>query len=944
VALRRRALRAFDRCICARHAKAAREARHEAHLIILKAKKDSWEKFSNTFNRFTPLSKIWSLIKCFTNKRNSSYKILHLIIKNQHFSTPTDVATQFAAHYHRVSAHDQYTEQLHTTLNTTLATCHFQSDNTEDYNHLFTLYELQLAISKSGTTSVGPDQLAYAFFKNLTESGLVNFLSGLNQLWVDGTFPETWSHSTLIPLLKSRKPPSDPASYRPISLASCASKIFERMVNQRLRTYLESNQILSPHQNGFRPGHSTADSLIHLIDSAQRGFHNKYVTVALFLDLKAAFDKVHHSTLLIKLHKVGVRGRLATFIQNFINQRTFSVRCGNTSSGPSAQQHGVPQGCVLSPTLFLIVINDVFNDIYSISQQFKFSIYADDLAVWFTHPSIDRANHFIQLALNHINDWCCRWGLQISPAKSASMAFSNQFKHLEPVTPLNLDGQNIPFVTTFKYLGITLDRRLTFTAHIADIKQRCSRRLNILKCIAGREWGSDRRTLLHLYTALIRSILDYNAFLFDHISKTNAKHLEAIQNSALRIATGAFRTTPTYNLNIDTNIPTLEQRRKYLLLRFYVKARSRPNNPALYVLEHLPSNRNYTKLQKQNPTISMRIKQVLNNFNITIPTIAPAPSLTPFWTYSPINTNLLFSMAKTDIHPAEILATFHQFQEDHQDFSFFYTDGSRAEDRTGASFVFKKFSQSFRLSDFHSVYSAEVAAILAALQYIKNRSINKAIICSDSQSAIFALSSLHNSSHPTIDKIRRILSSIPNYQIKFLWIPGHTGIPGNDRADSAAKASLYDPPRNNIACPASDFLSTVHKKFKTYLQTQWNENPHFHLHAIKPNIASWATANQNTREKEIILARLRLGHTNTTHLFLITQTPPPTCTRCHTRYTIQHMLIDCPRYATARQPLIRHAAANRLPLTLPALLGDSNPDMIDLLFAFLHSTRLELFI
>ena len=76
-------------------------------------------------------------------------------------------------------------------------------------------------------------------------------------------------------------------------------------------------------------------------------------------------------------------------------------------------------------------------------------------------------------------------------------------------------------------------------------------------------------------------------------------------------------------------------------------------------------------------------------------------------------------MAKTDIHPAEILATFHQFQEDHQDFSFFYTDGSRAEDRTGASFVFKKFTQSFRLSDFHSVYSAEVAAILAALQYVK---------------------------------------------------------------------------------------------------------------------------------------------------------------------------------------------------------------------------------
>ena len=426
VALRRRALRAFQRCICENHDKAAREAYNQAKSTILNAKKECWEEFSSKFNRFTLLSKIWSMLKCFSKKRAPTNKIPHLHIHNQHYSTPLDVATQFAALYARISSHSSYTTDTHNTLNTTLATCHFHSDNTEPYNHLFTPYELRLALSKCGNTSIGPDQLAYPFFQNLTESGLENFLFTLNKLWEDGAFPDSWSSSTLIPILKHRKPRADPASYRPISLSSCASKILERMVNGRLRVYLISNKLLSPHQNGFRPGRSMADSLVHLIDSVQRGFQNKSVTVALFLDLKAAFDKVHHTALLIKLHKIGVRGRLATYLNNFISNRSFSVRCGNTYSDRVAQEHGVPQGSPLSPTLFLVLINDIFNDLLGISLQFKFSMYADDLAVWFTHPSVDRANHLIQLALNKIQEWCCRWGRWRFPLQNQLLLFFQQ--------------------------------------------------------------------------------------------------------------------------------------------------------------------------------------------------------------------------------------------------------------------------------------------------------------------------------------------------------------------------------------------------------------------------------------------------------------------------------------------------------------------------------------
>ena len=940
VAKRRRALKAFKRCICDRHHKEAIETRREAKKVILKAKRDSWEQFSNKFNRFTPLGEIWKLIRCFKLKRKPNFKIPHLLIDNTHYTTPLDVANQFAAHFARTSSSDSYTDQQHNALSTTLATCTFNSDNNEHYNHLYTIKELQFALSKCGNTSVGPDQLAYPFFQNLTESGLEILLKTLNELWVEGTFPDSWRHSTLIPIPKSKKDPNNPSSYRPISLNSCASKIFERMVNNRIRVYLESNQKLTTYQNGFRPGRSTSENLMHIIDSVKRGFTNNNVTAALFLDLKAAFDKVHHDALLIKLYKIGVRGRLATYIKNFITNRTFSVRCGNVMSGCTAQDHGIPQGSPLSPTLFLIFINDVFENLPHISPLINFSLYADDLAIWYTHPSIDRANEFLQLALNSIEEWCHRWGVTISPAKSATMVFSVQRLHLRPHTPLHLREQIIPFVTNFKYLGLTLDRRLTFNVHIEDLKKRCSRRLNVIKCLTGREWGSDRCTLLRLYISLIRPILEYNAFLFGDISCSMKAKLESIQNNALRVITGAFKTTPITNLYIETNIPSLERRREVQLMRYFVRSASRTQNLSFNIFSRSISNLQRTAKYK---TINVKLKEALTDYKIDPPNVMDTPPLRPFWLDKDIETIILFSDPKSTISPLEIQEIFHDFKEEHEDFQFIYTDGSKSNNRTGAAFVHKNFTQSFRLSDIASIYSAELNAILAALRYTVNKQFRNVIICSDSRAAIFALSSLNTLSNPIVNKIRDIINGT-NQTIKFLWIPGHTGIHGNDRADLAAKQSLNDPPQNQLPNLANDCINVIRAALKATFQLEWNVNPHFHFHPIKPEVGYWPSANQNTRKKETLLARLRMGHTKITHAYMMEGNPPTPCLRCGCRYNVKHMLLECPQYNLARQQMIKFCNNNQITFNLPNILGNDYPDLLELLFTFLHETKLENFI
>ena len=448
-------------------------------------------------------------------------------------------------------------------------------------------------------------------------------MASLNQLWENNSFPATWRTSTLIPILKPSKLPSDPTSYRPISLTSCASKLFERMVNRRIRVHLESNSLLSPCQNGFRPDHSTADGVVQIINDIQCAFQSRQYTVAVFLDFKAAFDKVNKTALLIKLHQMGFRGRIADYLRNFLQQRTFNVRCGNTYSATFNQDHGLPQGSVISPTLFLVMINDMFNDV---SPNLKYSLYADDAAIWFSHCNVTQALNNIQLALRKIQNWCHKWGLQISPAKSAALIFSHGLPRVRPYK-LRINEQNIKYVQHFKYLGVTLDKTLNFNKHFEDIRQRCARRINILKCIAGKDWGGDRRTLLRLYTTLIRPILDYNAFLYDEIASNKIDTLQTIQNEALRIVSGAFRTSNTVNIHIDLNVPTLDRRRKYQLIRFFLRSSTRPNNPTYKILTTFTPNI-LNDAQKKHPLISYRIKRMLDHFQLKQTQPFPSPHLT----------------------------------------------------------------------------------------------------------------------------------------------------------------------------------------------------------------------------------------------------------------------------------------------------------------------------
>ena len=186
----------------------------------------------------------------------------------------------------------------------------------------------RLASNLSSSTATDPDKVAYPMLKHLPLSGMDFLLHIFNLSWSSHSFPSILKTSSIIPIHKMGKPLDSPASFRPISLTSCVSKLFERIILYRLLFFLESNSILSPRQAGFRPGRSTLDQILYLSQSISDGF-NKFRpgsrTILSTIDFSKAFHSVWHSALFHKLISAGLPPCFARWTQSFLSDRRASV-------------------------------------------------------------------------------------------------------------------------------------------------------------------------------------------------------------------------------------------------------------------------------------------------------------------------------------------------------------------------------------------------------------------------------------------------------------------------------------------------------------------------------------------------------------------------------------------------------------------------------------------
>ena len=448
---RKKALNKFKKYPTKDNLNNVRVFRARARRTIKKSKRKSWRSYVSKINHKTPIKKVWDMIRKISGKTKSpSYTHLNHPVTEIKSTSKFDIAETLGETFLNNSCSRNYSEKFQKVKEEQeKVKLNFKSANNEEYNSLFNFDELLEAINQSHDSATGPDEIHYQMLKHLPESSLQALLSIFNHNWTTGDFPEDWRLATVIPIPKPGKDPAEPTNYRPIALTSCLCKTLERMINKRLIWYLESNNLLSRYQSGFRAGSSTNDNLVKLETFIRDAFVKKEHVVAVFFDLEKAYDTTWRYGIMKDIHKLGLRGRLPTFIQSFLADRAMQVRVGSTLSDLYDQEQGVPQGGVLSTTLFNIKINDIVKCLDDLTDC---SLYVDDFCICFRSKSMRTIERHLQQNLNKIEHWATNNGFKFSKSKTQCVHFCQLRKqHEDPV--ITLYGSPIPVVQEYKYLG-----------------------------------------------------------------------------------------------------------------------------------------------------------------------------------------------------------------------------------------------------------------------------------------------------------------------------------------------------------------------------------------------------------------------------------------------------------------------------------------------------------
>ena len=512
-------------------------------------------------------------------------KYSHIKVDDKTYESKEEIANILGRTFKSNSSSVNYNPQFKRhKQETEMEELNFETDTNENYNLPFTISELENSLKNAHDSAAGADEVHYQLLKHLPRISLQTLLNIFNRIWEEGTFPESWTKATIIPIPKPNKDHTNPTNYRPIALTSCLCKTMERMINNRLNFYLESNNIISEHQSGFRKNRSTTDQLVRLESYIRNAFVKKQHVVAIFFDLEKAYDTTWKHGILKDIHKIGLKGNLPKFISNFLSNRCFRVKVGSSFSNVYEQEQGVPQGSILSPTLFNIKINNI---IKCLDDDVNCSLYVDDFLICYRSKDMKTIETKLQNNLNKIEKWTVENGFKFSMTKTNCVHFCQEHRlHLDPA--LKLYNNPIPIVDQAKFLGVIFDKKLSFIPHINTLKVKCQKALNVLKLLSHSDWGGDKKSLLNLYRSLIRSKLDYGCIIYGSARKSYLKKLDTIHHQGLRLALGAFRTSPVQSLYSEAQEPSLYDRRKnypYSMLLSWLQIQTIPFTMTFLILQ-----------------------------------------------------------------------------------------------------------------------------------------------------------------------------------------------------------------------------------------------------------------------------------------------------------------------------------------------------------------------
>lgn len=426
--------------------------------------------------------------------------------------------------------------------------------------------DIQEAIKKlKPKAAPGPDNIPAYVVKGCSEVLVRPLCYLLNLSLSQCCFPSLLKLSRVCPLFKAGDK-CDCQNYRPISILSCISKIFEKVLYKYIYNHVKTS--ITQHQHGFISKKSTSSNLLNFVEYTHEAFVNKFQVDAVYTDFQKAFDKVGHSIILHKLKvQYGFSDNFCLFIESYLRHRRQTVFYNGYSSSTYIPTSGVPQGSNLGPLLFILFVNDIT----TVVQHSEIRLFADDAKLFLKIRNISDCEK-LQIDVQNIYKWSEVNMLPLNISKCSTMTYS--FKSAENNIEFDYIINNDPLkrVQIVKDLGVYMDPKLKFDKHIENLTKECYKKNGFL--IRNCKDFKNIKTYVTLFNVLIRPKLEYACVVWDPYYARYHHDIEKIQSKFYQFANFYLKLYNLYEYNIfirSFQIVSLEHRRHYIKLCYLYK-------------------------------------------------------------------------------------------------------------------------------------------------------------------------------------------------------------------------------------------------------------------------------------------------------------------------------------------------------------------------------------
>jgi ribonuclease HI len=762
-----------------------------------------------------------------------------------------------------------------------------------------------------------------------------------------GMFYEPWKQFTTVVLRKPGKPKYNvPKAYRPIALLNTMVKVLTAILAEQLMYYAEQHKMLPPNHFGGRKCRTATDAVHLLVNNIKDAWRKGKVTAVLFLDIEGAFPNADNKQLAKNLKRRGVPNQLVDFISEMLKDRSTILKFDDYVSEPILLNNGIGQGDPLSMALYQFYNADIL-DIPTGKDESAIA-YVDDAILTATASTFQQAHKILTDMMTRQGgaiEWTRTHNSQFEYSKLALVDFAHYSKKVTR-PPLTLPSITINPSKSTKYLGIILDQCLNWKEQLAYVIGKGAKWTAQISRVTRPSWGLTPGAARRVYqgVAIPRILYGIEVWCTPKQQTPRGKvtqgppaaiaKLATTQRAGALAITGGFRTSPSDSLDAHA-----------ALLPMHLKIGRQQHNAALRMASLPPSHPLHNSFRKAFNRQPKRHKSPLHYLATCIE--VPPDEIEELQEELPV---VRINPAQRHDLPVSITIPENkeastQIEARATETIRVFTDGSSHNGKVGAAAVLQRPGKPDRTlkvhlgeASHHTVYEAELAGILLGLHLIKNerRSRVKCIIGADNQAAVQALrTDLTGPGQHIAAECRKLAKLINktkrsrNFKLTIRWTAGHSGIPGNEKADKEAKdaaggasSNAADLPRY-LRKPVKKSISALKQKHndkaKEAWKEEWQKSERYKRFRAPDIVTPYSkkfikliSNNRISRNTASLIYQLRVGHAPLNdYLHRFHKVDSPRCPACGaSKETVEHLIKHCPGYAHERWLLMREFKAS----------------------------------